>query len=60
MPKFRISYTTEDWWRLDVEADSFEDAVAKFHAGEYNHADAILSEGGYLQDTVDVEELDED
>ena len=20
MPKFRISYTTEDWWQLDVEA----------------------------------------
>jgi hypothetical protein len=59
MPKFRISYTTEDWWNLDVEADNIDDAMEKFHYGEYNHSDAVLSEGGYLQDSVDIRPLED-
>jgi len=57
MPKFRISYTTEDWWQLDVEAADIDDAMDKFHSGEYNHDDAVLTEGGYLQDSVDIQEI---
>ena len=54
MPKYVISYTTEDWWKLEVEADNMDQAMYKFHSGEYNHADALLTEGGYLQDSVDI------
>ena len=57
MPKFRISYTTEDWWRLDVEAANIDEAMDNFLSGEYNHDDAILTEGGYLQESVDIVEL---
>ena len=57
MTKFIISYTTEDWWKLEVEADSQEDAYHKFMSGEYNHSDAILTEGGFLQDSIDVSEV---
>ena len=57
MTKFIISYTTEDWWRLEVEADSQEDAYDKFMSGEYNHSDAILTEGGFLQDSIDISEV---
>ena len=59
MPKFRISYTTEDWWNRDVEADTIDDAMDKFHSGEYSHSDAVLSEGGYLQDSVDILPLED-
>lgn len=57
MPKFRISYTTEDWWNLYVDADSYEDAIAKFHNNEYNLNAAFLTEAGYLQDSVDIQEV---
>ena len=58
MPKYRISYTTEDWWILDVEAIDMDDAIDKFHHGFYNHEDAELLEGMYLQDSVDIYRLE--
>jgi len=57
MAKFRFRYTTEDWWRLDVEADSIDEAMQKFHLGWWKHDDATLIEGGYLQESVEVEEI---
>ena len=54
MPKYVISYSTEDWWKLEVEADNMDQAMYKFHSGQYNHSDAILTEGGYMQDSVDI------
>ena len=57
MPRFLITYTTEDWWKLEVEADDIDEAMDKFHHGGYNHADAVLTEGGYLQDSVEIEEI---
>lgn len=57
MPKFRISYTTEDWWTMDVEASGIDEAMLKFHGGEYPHSMAVLTEGGYLQDSVDIWEV---
>ena len=57
MTKYIISYTTEDWWKMEVEADSQEDAYDKFMSGVYNHvADAILTESGFLQDSIDISE----
>ena len=57
MPKFQITYTTEDWWTLEVEAADMDEAMDKFHHGGYNHEDAVLTEGGYLQDSVEIEEI---
>jgi hypothetical protein len=57
MPKFRISYTTEDWWQLDVEAESIDEAIDTFHNGYYNHSNAVLTEGGYIQDSIDIQEI---
>ena len=59
MPKFRILYQTEDWWNLDVEADTYEDVLANFWNGEYNHSDAVLVEGGYIQDSVSVDPVED-
>lgn len=58
MPTFRISYTTEDWWYLDVEAENEDDALNRFHSGEYDRTNAVLTEVDHLQDSVDIEELE--
>lgn len=57
MPKYRISYVTEDWWDLEVEAKDMDEAMQFFHFGVYSHEDAIRIEGGYLQDSVEIKEI---
>lgn len=57
MPKFRISYTTEDWWVMEVDAENIDQAMDNFHSGVYPHSMAVLTEGGYLQDSVDIQEI---
>lgn len=59
MPKYKISYQTEDWWDLFVEADTLDDVLANFWNGKYNHSDAILVEGGYIQDSVSVDPVED-
>lgn len=57
MPKYRFRYTTEDWWRLDIEAASLDEAMQKFYMDQYNPGSAMLIESGYLQESVEVEEI---
>jgi hypothetical protein len=57
MPKFRISYQTEDWWDLTVEADNIDDVVDNFWSGKYNHSDAKIVDSGYIQDSIDIQEI---
>jgi len=47
----------EDWWTLDIEAADMDEAMDKFHRGGYNHEDAVLTAGGFLQDSVEIEEI---
>lgn len=56
MSRYRILYQTEDWWTLVVEAESKEDAYDKFMSGKYSHSAAQLSEGGYVQESIEIEE----
>ena len=58
MPAFRINYTTEDWWYLDVEAESKEDAFRRFDRGEYDLTAAVLTDVDQLQDSVEIDELE--
>ena len=57
MPKYRISFTTEDWWRLDVEASNIDEAMQYFYNGDYQ-GEAVLTEGGYLQESVSIEPME--
>ena len=41
MPKFTIEWTNEDWYRMEVEAESKEEALDNFWSGEYNWDNAI-------------------
>jgi hypothetical protein len=58
MPKYRIDWTEEYWYTMEVEADSLEDAREKFHQSDYDFGDAE-SLGSELQDSVTVEEVEE-
>lgn len=59
MKRWRIAYTTEDWWNAVIEADSEEEAMTIFMSGEYDHANSKLVESGFLQDSVEVYPMDD-
>ena len=55
MAKYRIKYVYEHWYNLDIEADSKEQALGKFHAADFATEPTIV--GGGVQDSIEVEEL---
>lgn len=55
--KYEIKYTEETWYRLEIEADSEEQARDKFFSGEWEGEPTIF--GGELQDGISVEELEQ-
>ena len=56
MSKYTISWTEELWYRMDVEADSKDEALDKFHAGDYDFDNAKNTDV-HLQDSVDIWEV---
>jgi len=58
MPKFRIHWTEELWYYMDVEADSRQTALDKFHEGDYDlDRNKATNTDVHLQDSIDIEEL---
>ena len=57
MPKYRIEWTEEYWYTMNVEAESKEDALDRFHQSDYDFSDAEPL-GSELQDSVTVEEVE--
>jgi hypothetical protein len=58
MPKYRINYTIERWYRIDVEAESAEQAREMFHTDKIDYFTSPTKEvGSELQDSVQIEEL---
>lgn len=57
MSKYLISWTEEDWYKVEVEAESQEDALDKWCAGNYDGAAVVITESGILQEGVDVMEV---
>lgn len=55
MPKYRINYTMERWYQVEVEANSEEEAITKFHQGEHTDPE-LTGYGDVLQDSIEVEE----
>lgn len=56
MAKFQVSYTVEDWYHVDIEADSAREAIEKFYAGDFDDDNKVF-DGGILQDSVTAAEL---
>lgn len=55
MPKFKVKYVYERWYDLELEASSREEALDKFHAGDFEIESRLV--GGELQDSVVIEEV---
>jgi hypothetical protein len=56
MGKYVISWTEELWYKMEVNADSKDEALEKFHAGEYDF-DSAKNTDVHLQEGVDVWEV---
>ena len=57
MPKYRVKYVYENWYDLDIEAESEEQAREIFYAGEFETDPTPI--GGQIQEVIDIEELEE-
>lgn len=57
MAKFEIEWTEEVWYRKQVEADSYEDAMEKLWAGELD-IDSSGSYGREVQNSIEITEVE--
>lgn len=58
MPKYQIDYTIERWYRVEVEADSIEQAKEMFHNDQIDYqTNPAKDVGSELQDSVTVREI---
>jgi len=59
MPKYLISWEEAVWYNLEIEAAFKEEALDKFHKGEYDRESLSRPSLGQeiIQDTIEIEEL---
>lgn len=57
MPRYKVGYTIERWYVLEIEAENEEKAREKFYDGDYE--DDARDVGSELQDSVLIEEMEE-
>ena len=57
MPKYLIKWEDSVWYNLEIEADSYSDALDKFGANEYDREDVIFVGQEMIPDTIDIEEI---
>ena len=58
MAKYMIHWTEELWYRMEVEADSKEEALGKFREGEYDFDNAVNT-NVETQDSIQIFEVTE-
>lgn len=58
MPTYRIEWTEETWNRLEIEAETEEEALELFHMGEFDYQ-AVKITGGEIQDSIEIEEVED-
>lgn len=60
MPKYKIEYTIERWYRIEVEAESEAQAREMFYNDEIDYQTHPTKDlGSELQDSVSVTEVEE-
>ena len=59
MKTYRILYTYEKWYSVNIAAESEEQARELFFSGEFNDEDQVLI-GEEIQDGIDIEERTDD
>ena len=55
MNKYKVSYTIEEFYEVEIEANSEEEALDKFYSDDYNTTPE--PRGSELQDSVEAEEI---
>jgi hypothetical protein len=58
MATYTVHWTIEEWYRMDIEANSEEEAYEKFMEHDFDYDDG-KHVGSELQDSVMVEERKE-
>lgn len=54
MPKYKVSWTEEQWYEANIEADSEDEAREMILSGDFQWPNPYNWE---IQDSVDVEEI---
>jgi hypothetical protein len=57
MPKYLISWEESVWMDLEIEADSKQEALDKFHANDYDREDVTTVGQEWIPDSIEVEEV---
>jgi|TARA_R110000803_G_scaffold201849_1_gene266766 hypothetical protein len=57
MALYKIDWTEEQWFRVDIEAENRDEAMAKFLEGEYENEEMYGSE---TQDSVEISMRDDE
>ncbi len=52
MAKYRVKYVYEQWYDVDIEAESEEQALDIFHSADFQGEPYLV--GGELQDSVQI------
>lgn len=55
MPTYKVSYTYERWYDVEIEAESEAEALDKFNAADFTAEPRLI--GGELQDSTQVTQL---
>lgn len=53
MTNYLVSWTEESWYRVNIQANSFEEAKELFWLGEFNTEESKYF-GGEIQDGVEI------
>ena len=56
MSSYLICFTEEEWYRIVIEADSFQEAKDKFWAHDFDLED-IVHTGTEIQESIDIEQV---
>lgn len=57
MGKYTVSFTWEDWFEIEIEAESEDEALQKWHEHDWEWSDAIQVGGQYGDDDLTVDEV---
>lgn len=59
MPKFEFEWTEELFYRTTIEAETKDEAIDKWSAGEYDNANELKAYDYATQDSIEIYELED-
>jgi hypothetical protein len=59
MPKYEISFTEEEWYKVTIEADSATQAMGMFWSHDFNMEDVVHT-GTEIQESIDIKQKEDE